>query len=161
MVHAILLFCAMLADGGKPADPSPTDRAAYETAAAKAGKNAATHIKLALWCETHGLSSERNKHLTIASTLDPSTVLPRALLGLMAFQGKWAKPDQVEKEIHADPKFDALYREYLERRVHTPQKTSTPSCASPPGALRTDSRTRPWPTTMWSPASTRRETLPG
>ncbi len=122
MVHVILLCCAILTDGNKPADPSPSDRAAYEAAAAKAGKSAAAHVKLALWCETHGLSSERIKHLTIASSLDPSNALARALLGLMAFQGKWAKPDQVEKEIHADPKFDALYREYLDRRVHTPQK---------------------------------------
>ena len=40
----------------------------------------------------------------------------------MAFEGKWAKPDQVEKEIHADPKFETLYRQYLDRRVRTPQK---------------------------------------
>ncbi len=122
MLHAILLCLVLVGDGGKPAEATTADRAAYDAAAAKAGKNPAAHVKLALWCETHGLSSERIKHLTIASSLDPSNALARALLGLVAFQGKWAKPDQVEKEIHADPKFDTLYREYLDRRVHTPQK---------------------------------------
>jgi hypothetical protein len=119
MIHAVLLCCAMLGDGGKPAEPSASDRAAYETAAAKAGKNAAAHVNLALWCETHGLSSERIKHLSIASTLDPSNVLARGLLGLMAFHGKWAKPDQVENEIQDNPKLHALVREYLDRRVRT------------------------------------------
>jgi hypothetical protein len=122
MVHVILLCCAILTDGGKPAEATTADRAAYETAAAKAGKNAAAHVKLALWCETHGLSSERTKHLTIASTLDPSNVLARGLMGLMAFQGNWAKPDQVEEEIHEDPKLQVLVREYLDRRVRTPPK---------------------------------------
>jgi hypothetical protein len=124
MVHLVLLCCAILVDGNKPADASATDRAAYETAAAKAGNNAAAHVKLALWCETHGLSAERIKHLSAASTLDPSNVLARGLLGLVAFQGKWTKPDQVEKEIHDDPKLQAVFREYLDRRVRTPQKNA-------------------------------------
>ncbi len=124
MIHAILLCCAILADGGKPAESSASDRAAYEAAAAKAGKNAAAHVKLALWCETHGLSAERIKHLSIASTLEPSNVLARGLLGLVAFQGKWAKPDQVEKQIRDDPKLQAVFREYLDRRVRTPQKNA-------------------------------------
>ena len=112
MVHAILLCCAMLADGGKPAETKPTaaDRAAYEAAVAKAGKNAAAHVQLALWCEAHGFTAERAKHLTLAVSLDPSNALARGLLGLVAFQGKWAKPEQVEQEIQNDPKFQALFR---------------------------------------------------
>ena len=123
MVRAILLCCAVFADGGKPAETKPTaaDRVAYEAAATKAGKSAAAHVQLALWCEAHGLTAERAKHLTLAVSLDPSNAPARGLLGLMAFQGKWAKPDQVEQEIQNDPKFQALFREYLERRVRTPQ----------------------------------------
>ncbi len=124
MVQAILLCFLMLGDDGKLAEATPADRAAYQTAAANAGKNAAAHVKLALWCETHGLSAERIKHLSIASSLDPSNALARALLGLIAFQGKWAKPDQVEKEIHEDPELQAVFREYLDRRVRTPQKNA-------------------------------------
>ncbi len=117
----ILLCCAIFADGGKPAEPTATDRAAYQAALAKAGKTAAAHIQLALWCEAHGFSAERIKHLTEAVALDPSNVLARGLLGLVPFQGKWAKPDQVKQEIQNDPESQALFREYLDRRVHTPQ----------------------------------------
>ena len=124
MVHAILLCCALFADGGKPAETTPTaaDRATYEAAVANAGKNAAAHVQLALWCEAHGFTDERVKHLALAASLDPSNALARGLLGLMAFQRKWAKPDQVEQEIQSDPTFQALFREYLERRVRTSKK---------------------------------------
>ncbi len=124
MVRAILLCCALFTDGGKPAEPKPTaaDRVAYEAARDKAGKNPAAQVQLALWCEAHGFPAERVKHLTLAASLDPSNVLARGLLGLVAFQGKWAKPEQVEQEIQNDPKFQALFRDYLDRRIRTPQK---------------------------------------
>ena len=67
----------------------------------------------------------------------------------MAFQGKWAKPDQVKKEIGNDPKFQAIFREYLDRRVHTPQKNADAQFASPPGASNTGSRMRRWLTMTW------------
>jgi hypothetical protein len=124
MVHAILLCCALFTDGGKPAEPTAADRVAYEAARDKAGKNAAAHVQLALWCEAHGFTAERIKHLDLATSLDPSNALARGLLGLVAFQGKWAKPDQVKQEIGEDPKFQAIFREYLDRRVHTPQKSA-------------------------------------
>jgi hypothetical protein len=122
MIHVILLCCAMLGDGGKPAETPESNRAAYQAAQAKAAKAPAAQIQLALWCEAHGLTAERIKHLTEAIALDSSNVLARGLLGLVAFQGKWAKPDQVEQGIQSDPKFQALRREYLERRVRTPSR---------------------------------------
>jgi hypothetical protein len=122
MVQAILLCCAMLGDGGKPAETTAADRAAYQAAQAKAGKNAAAQVQLALWCESHGLTAERIKHLTEAVSLDSSNVLARGLLGLVAVQGKWAKPDQVAQGTQSDSKLQALRRAYLERRVRTPQK---------------------------------------
>ena len=42
----------------------------------------------------------------------------------MTFQGKWTRPDQVEQQIQEDPKYQALFHEYLERRVKTPQKSA-------------------------------------
>ena len=66
MIHAVLLCCAMLGDGGKPADTATSDRVAYESAREKAGKNAAAHVQLALWCEAHGMPAERIKHLNLA-----------------------------------------------------------------------------------------------
>ncbi len=122
MVRALLVCCALIGDGGKPAEPTAADRVAYEAARDKAGKNAAAHVQLALWCEAHGMTAERIKHLDLATSLDPSNALARGLLGLVAFQGKWAKPEQIEQETQNDSRFQALWREYLDRRVHTPQK---------------------------------------
>ena len=123
MIQVILLCCVMLGDGGKPTEtPTATDRAAYEAAAAKTGKNAAAHVKLALWCEAHGMTAERIKHLSLAVSLAPANPLARGLLGQVAFQGKWAGPEQIEREIRSDPKLQALFREYLDRRIDTPQK---------------------------------------
>ncbi len=124
MLHAILLSCALFAGGSKPAESNASDRAAYETAAAKAGKNAPAQVQLALWCEAHRLTSERVKHLNLALSLDPANALARGLLGLVTFQGKWAKPEQVKHDLDDDPKLLALFREYLERRVRTPSKNA-------------------------------------
>jgi Pretoxin HINT domain len=123
MMHAILLCCMILADDGKPAEATAEDRAAYEAAAAKAGKYSAAQIQLALWCEAHGFTAERSKHLDMAISLDPSNALARGLFGQVAFQGKWAKPEQVKHDLDDDPKFHVLIRQYLERRVRTPQKS--------------------------------------
>ena len=117
------LLC-LLADGGKPAEPTAADRAAYEAAAAKAGKNAAAHVQLALWCEAHGLSAERIKHLNLAVVARPGKCAGSRPSGPGRLQGKWAKPEQVEQEIADDPKYQDLFREYLDRRVRTPQRSA-------------------------------------
>jgi Pretoxin HINT domain len=124
MIHAVLLCCALIGDGGNPAVTTSADRAAYEAAAGKAGKNAAAHVQLALWCEAHGMTAERIKHLNLAVSLAPANLLARGILGQVAFQGKWAKPEEVERENQRDPKLQALFREYLDRRIHTRQKSA-------------------------------------
>ena len=122
MFHAILLSCALAIAGEIPPDSSASDRAAYQAAAAKAGKNSAAHVHLALWCEAHGMTAERLKHLNLAASLDPANLLARGLLGLVDLHGRWVKPDQVEREIESDSKSQTIFREYLDRRVRTPQK---------------------------------------
>ena len=122
MVHTILLSCALAIAGEPQPDSSARDRAAYEAAAAKAGKNSAAHVQLALWCEAHGMTAERLKHLSLAASLDPANQLARGLLGVVAVQGRWVKTDQVEREIQSDTKSQTIFREYLDRRVRTPQK---------------------------------------
>ena len=67
MIHALLICCAMLGDDARQAGATVDDRVTYESFAKKAGETPAAHVQLALWCEAHGMSAERDKHLKRAS----------------------------------------------------------------------------------------------
>ena len=43
------------------------------------------------------------KHLAMAVLYDPSNGLARGLMGLVAYQGKWARPDDVSRQVQDDP----------------------------------------------------------
>ena len=79
-------------------------------------------VKLALWCEEHGLTAERIKHLTLATLIEPSHAAARGLLGLIFYQGKWQRPDDVVRDAVTDPARKVLLQEYMERRVKAPDK---------------------------------------
>jgi tetratricopeptide (TPR) repeat protein len=98
------------------------DREAYESAAAKAGRDPDAQVRLALWCEAHGLSAERMKHLGLAVLSDPPHALARGLLGLVDYQGKWQRPDEISKAVLDDPERKARVQEYLQRRARTPER---------------------------------------
>ncbi len=121
MVSLILVGFSVViaADGGSSTE---TDRSVYESARQEAGRDAQAHVRLALWCEAHGLGSERLKHLAMAVLYDPSNGLARGLMGLVAYQGKWERPDQVSRQVQDDPKRKALMQEYLQRRARTPDR---------------------------------------
>jgi hypothetical protein len=78
-------------------------------------------VKLALWCEAHGLVAERLKHLTLATLIDPAGAAARGLLGLVQHRGKWARPEEVSRSVRDDPTRKALLGEYMERRVKSPE----------------------------------------
>ncbi len=126
MVGMILVCFALVGSQGTSDDkiPAPTssDIARYEAAQSKVGRDPAAHIRLALWCEAHGLTSERLKHLSLAVLYDPANTLARGLVGLVAYQGKWDRPDVIGRQIQDDPAHQAVVREYLERRARTPDK---------------------------------------
>jgi tetratricopeptide (TPR) repeat protein len=110
-------------DDAKPAeDPKPAifDMAAYEEASARAGRDAEAHVRLALWCEARGLTSERIKHLARAVLSDPGNVTARSLMGLVSFEGKWVRPEKVAEKLKADPARAAAIDDYLQRRAKTP-----------------------------------------
>ena len=71
---ALLCADAPLAVVEKSAGPN---LATYRAALAKAGKNADAQVRLALWCEAHGLTAERLKHLSLAVLYDPTNALAR------------------------------------------------------------------------------------
>ena len=52
--------------------PSPADLKTYEALKLKAGKEPQAQVKLALWCEAHGLDPERLKHLARAELASPA-----------------------------------------------------------------------------------------
>jgi tetratricopeptide (TPR) repeat protein len=116
MFCSIVMCCALVADG-PPASGSAADLAAYKAASAAAGDTADAHVQLALWCEAHGLTAERVKHLAAAVAAEPAHALARGLLGLVSYQGKWDRPEAVARQIEADPAYKASVREYLDRRV--------------------------------------------
>jgi tetratricopeptide (TPR) repeat protein len=122
MATAVLLICAMIGQNGTPAPGAPADFKAYEAAKGNAGRNANAHVELALWCEAHGLTRERTEHLAQAVALEPRNVIARGLMGLVAYQGKWERAQDVEKQVQSDPAYQDLIREYLDRRARTPQK---------------------------------------
>jgi tetratricopeptide (TPR) repeat protein len=124
MITSVLLSGALMLGvlTGDGADARPSDLAAYKSAAAGAGHDPSTHVRLALWCEEHGLTAERLKHLSIAVLYDPTNALARGLLGLVAYRGKWAPPDQVTQAVQSDLERKARVREYLERRAKAPDR---------------------------------------
>src|SRR3954466_12122535 len=113
MLSLLLAASALL--GIEPANPARSDRDSYEAALAEVGRTADAQVKLALWCEAHGLSAERLKHLTLATLLDPGHAAARGLLGLISYQGRWTRPEEVGRAEQADPARSQLFKEYLDR----------------------------------------------
>jgi tetratricopeptide (TPR) repeat protein len=124
MVCTILMCCALLgADRSQSGMPSSEAViSAYEAARSQVGRDPNAHVRLALWCESHGLRSERMKHLALAVLYNPSHALARGLLGMLSYQGKWARPEVVGPQIQNDPAYRDAIREYLERRPRTADK---------------------------------------
>ncbi|MGO9469097.1 MAG: polymorphic toxin-type HINT domain-containing protein [Isosphaeraceae bacterium] len=127
MVYAVFFCCAMVGDQKAPATRAPSDLAIYQTAKKETGRDADAHVRLALWCEAHGLSAERAKHLALAILYDPANALARGLTGLVSYKGKWGRPETIGKQIQTDPERQALLREYFERRAKTASKPDAQS----------------------------------
>ena len=124
MITSLLLAGAVLATAAAAADPpaSRPDMKAYQEAKSKAGHDADAQVKLALWCEAHGLTVERIKHLTLATLMNPTNAAAWGLLGLVSYQGKWQRPEEVSRQAQEDPARKAILKEYLDRRVGTANK---------------------------------------
>ena len=125
MVSSALICGALILGGPAPDGPAidSSKREAYEAAAAAAGHDATAQVRLALWCEAHGLTAERLKHLSRAVLDQPSNALTRALLGLVRYQGRGSSPKAVAKRVRDDTDRQALIHEYLDRRA---QAAGTP-----------------------------------
>ena len=78
MIGQMLIGLAMMSacyDDGKataPVENRAADLSDYQEAKKNAGHDPKAHVRLALWCESHGLGAERMKHLAMAVLYDPS-----------------------------------------------------------------------------------------
>ena len=71
MLSAIVVCAGLMVASPQAPEASNEDLAAYESAKRGVGRDADAHVKLALWCEAHGLEAERLKHLALAVLIDP------------------------------------------------------------------------------------------
>jgi Pretoxin HINT domain/HEAT repeats len=121
MIATVLLVGGLI--GASPEAPAkPDDLAAYQAVKAAAGRDAESQIKLALWCEAHGLQAERVKHLALAILVEPKNATARGLMGLVNYEGRWTSPDEVSRRVHEDPARAEVRQQYVERRAATPNK---------------------------------------
>jgi len=119
MIVASLIYAGLISV--LPADSvvSAEDLAAYEAARATVGRDADSHVKLALWCEAHGLQAERTRHLALAVLNNPAHPTARGLMGLVAFRDRWRRPNAVAEQVKADDALLAALAEYNGRRERT------------------------------------------
>jgi hypothetical protein len=107
------LFIGLLVDLPR----SAADLKSYDALKLKAGREPGAQVKLALWCEAHGLDAERMKHLAMAVLSDPGNAAARGLLGLIQSGGRWETPEQARARIAADDARSPKLAEYERRRA--------------------------------------------
>jgi len=120
----VALVCASLLGLADDVNPPASDNVAvaaeYRQAKAASGRTPEDQVRLALWCEAHGLTAERMRHLALALLADPANATARGLSGLVARDGRWVAPDSVAQAVRTDPVTAALLDEYDTRRSKTP-----------------------------------------
>ncbi len=115
MLHFSVVCCWLFL--AVPGDsPTPEELSAYQAAAAKAGENVSAHIRLASWCELHGMHLERHKHLGIALELAPDNAAVHGMLGQVFDGGEWRMPQAVVENYLSDARAKANLASYRARR---------------------------------------------
>ena len=85
---------------------------AFKPAKAAAGNDPAKLVKLALWCEQHGMRDQQCALLEQVVKLDPNNAAARGLLGQVSYQGRWETPEAVSKRMKEDEAHDSKLAEY-------------------------------------------------
>jgi hypothetical protein len=116
MLQVALLCASLLAAPASDPAAASGDVQTYEALKAKAGKDSRAQVKLALWCEAHGLDSQRIKHLAQAVLSDSKNVTARGLMGLIASGGRWDTAVRARERMKADDAQAANLAEYERRR---------------------------------------------
>ena len=117
MIHVVLLCAGFLAGQTVESSPITPDLKTYEALRLKAGRDPGAQVKVALWCEAHGLSAEQMKHLAMAVLVDPRNSVARGLLGLLDSNGRWETLEKARERLSADSARLAHQAEYERRRA--------------------------------------------
>jgi len=112
MYLALLISCALTQIAPDQPAAEPPALAQYQALRDAVGRDADAQVKLALWCEAHGLEAERVKHLASAVIANPRHAMARGLLGLVEQKGRWQRPEAIVKQTNVDQ----IIAEYHERR---------------------------------------------
>ena len=115
-----LIAAAALVVADAPRASSDDIQRDYQAAKLAAGRTPDDQVRLAYWCEAHGLDAERLRHLALAVLADPTNATARGLLGLVARDHRWLKPEAVADKVKADPDLAAKLAEYDAKRSATP-----------------------------------------
>jgi hypothetical protein len=100
--------------------PGREDLEAYRSAAARVGRDADAHVRLALWCEARGLEPERLKHLALAVLNAPDHAAARGLMGLVEEGGRWVTPEVAAERARGDATVTTVLQKYHDRREAIP-----------------------------------------
>jgi hypothetical protein len=119
MLHFAVVYCSLLAVASVDS-PTPEERSAYAASAAKAGRDVIAHLRLASWCEIHGMQVERHKHLGIALEEAPQHPAIHGLLGQVDDKGEWRMPQAVSEDYLNDARAKATLAGYRARRDRSP-----------------------------------------
>ena len=121
MIPTLAISLVLLAPAsGDPTVPVDDLKAKYQAARAEARRDPEAQIRLALWCEQHGLSAERLHLLALVVLADPSNARARGLMGLVPYRGRWQNPEAVADRVKADSDLAASLARYNSRREKAP-----------------------------------------
>ena len=117
MLHTVVIVLGLVVSS--PVEPAGTTASDLKTYEAVEPRQAATlaHVRLALWCEAHGLAAERVRQLLRAIAIDPNQVTARGLLGLIDSGGQWLRPEEVGQRRKSDQSLMKKMEDYHARRV--------------------------------------------
>jgi hypothetical protein len=125
MVSALVLchpFLALLPSAPAAANvPRPEELSAYRQAVGRAGRDPDANVRLALWCEANGLRAERLRHLAAALDARPGHATAHGLLGQVADDGRWRRPEEFADAVRSDAALTAALAEYNTRRAAMPR----------------------------------------
>jgi hypothetical protein len=114
------MVCSSLLAAFSADSPADDNSSRYAAFAAHVGRDASAHLRLASWCDAHGLPAERRKHLLIALEIAPDHAAARGLLGQMADKGRWRTPEEIIADVNGNAELTANLGRYHARRDRIP-----------------------------------------